>query len=220
MPQCDTIFPFFLIRAELVGGIGVGGEDEVGCSKELGVEVFAEAADEGGAKELVDADSLAAAFFEGVATDVPMVDVKGERTIGEFLDADRIEGAGDGLGEGATAVEVAALDCAQAVAVFPEGIGTLLGAGDERGDDVALEVDFVEALGLGGGATGGGHKRRVSRVIPLQKPDLGFVQRGAAVADDATLALADLIVTREILGKDVLRHEAVADLDDGSETVP
>lgn len=111
------------------------------------IEIFTEKVDEWGFEELVDADFLAAAVGEGVAADVPAVEIQGRHTIGELGYTNRVEAAGDGLAEVAVALVPLFLDCAQTVAVrLTATVGTLLRAWDKWGDEVAVNVDFKEAL--------------------------------------------------------------------------
>ena len=74
-------------------------EDESGRGHELSVEILPETADQGTAQELVHADSLAPAFLEGIPADIPVMHIQCQSAVGEFLDTDGIQGAGDRLGE-------------------------------------------------------------------------------------------------------------------------
>ena len=208
-----------LSRRKRSVGIGLG-EDEVRGGEELLVEILAETADERAAQELIDTDPLAAALLEGLLADVPMVDVQCKGSVGKLLDADGIQGAGDGLGEIATARDVAALDGTQAVAVLEKGIGALLGTGNERGDDIPLEIDLEKTLGLRRCAPRFAHQRGIGGIVALQEFGLALFQRSSAVPHDAAFTLTYLIVACEILGEDILRYEAVAYLYYRSETVP
>ena len=131
-----------------------------------GIEVFAEEVDEWGFEELVDADFLAAAVGEGIAADVPAVEIQGSHAVGEFGDANRVEAAGDGLAEVAFALVPLFLDCAQTITFrITATVGTLLRAGDKWGDEVAVNVDFKEALLVNSPAPGLGHHRTEMVVV-------------------------------------------------------
>lgn len=173
-----------------------------GGSFKGGIEVFAEKVDEWGFEELIDADFLAAAVGEGVAADVPAVEIQGRHTIGELGDANRVEATGDGLAEVAVALVPLFLDCAQTVAVrLTATVGTLLRAWDKWGDEVAVNVDFKEALLVNSPAPGLGHHRAEMVVVLFKRRQLAFKQRSATVAYHTAYSLALGIVTGEIFGQ-------------------
>jgi hypothetical protein len=149
-----------------------------------------------------------------------MVDVQCQGPVGKLLDTDGIQRTGNRLDEIAAAQDMTALDGAQAAAVLEQGIGALLGTGNERGDDIPLEIDLEESLGLSRCAPRLAHQGGIGGIVALQELCLFLFQRRSAVPYDAALTLADLIVACEILDKDILRYEAVAYLYYRSETVP
>lgn len=153
-------------------------------------------------KKLVDVNLAAAAVGEGVATDVPAVEIQGRHTIGELGDANRVEATGDGLAEVSDPLVPLFLDCAQTVAVrITATVGTLLRAGDKWGDEVAVNVDFKEALLVNSPAPGLGHHRTEMVVVLFKRRQLAFKQRSATVAYHTAYSLALGIVTGEIFGQ-------------------
>ena len=74
-------------------------EDEFSRSRKLRIEVLPETADQWTAQELVHSHPLAPAFLESIPADIPMMHIQCQSAVGEFLDTDGIQGAGDRLGE-------------------------------------------------------------------------------------------------------------------------
>lgn len=170
--------------------------------------------DEWGFEELIDADFLAAAVGEGVAADVPTVEIQGRHTIGELGDANRVEATGDGLAEVSDPLVPLFLDCAQTVAVrLTATVGTLLRAWDKWGDEVAVNVDFKESLLVNSPAPGLGHHRAEMVVVLFKRRQLAFEQRSTTVAYHTAYSLALGIVAGEIFGQYFTGDENVVYLD-------
>ena len=70
----------------------------IGGDAEGFVEVGAEAADEGGFEELIDADAFAAAFFVGGGANVPAMEVQRQAASGHFANPYGVKGAGNRFG--------------------------------------------------------------------------------------------------------------------------
>ena len=182
----------------------LGREDELGGCKETSVEILAEAAYKRTAEELIHPNAFTASLFECILADVPMMDVQGERPVGKLLYAYGIKCAGNRLDEVAATAQMTALYGAKAAVPLPEDIGAFLGAGHKRCDDIALEIDFKESLGLGRFASLGAHQRGICGIVPFKEFYLLFIQRSAAVPYDAAFTLAGLIITGEKLGENLL----------------
>ena len=145
------------------------------------------------------------------------MEVQALSAVSQLHHADGIQLAGDGLAEGRFAGEELPLDGAEAVAVLEVAEGALLAAGHERRHEVAVPVDLEEPLLVHGLPPLRAHQGRERVIIDLDGVQFLFLQRGAAVADDAALSLAHGIVAGEILQDHILRHEDVPDFHDGSE---
>lgn len=169
---------------------------------------------EWGFEELVDADFLAAAVGEGVAADVPAVEIQGRHTIGELGYTNRVEAAGDGLAEVSDPLVPLFLDCAQTITHrITATVGTLLRAGDKWGDEVAVNVDFKEALLVNSSVPGLGHHRAEMVVVLFKRRQLAFKQRSTTVAYHAAYSLALGIVTSEVFSQYLTGDENVVYLD-------
>ena len=178
------------------------------------IKIFAEKVDEWGFEELIDADFLAAAVGEGVAADVPAVEIQGRHTIGELGDTNRVEAAGDGLAEVSDPLVPLFLDCAQTITRrITATVGTLLRAGDKWGDEVAVNVDFKETFLVNGPAPGLGHHRAEIVVVLFKRRQLAFKQRSTTVAYHAAYSIALGIVTGKIFGQYFTGDENVVYLD-------
>ena len=135
----------------------------------------------------------------------------------ELHDADGIQLAGNGLAEGRFAGEELPLDGAEAVALLKMTEGALLAARHERRHQVAVPVNLEESLLVHGLPPFRAHQGRKCVIIGLDGVQFLFLQRGSTVADDATLPFAYGIIACEKLQDDILRHEDVSNLHDGSE---
>ena len=198
---------------------GLTAEDDRGGGAELLVEILSETPDQRFLQELIHTDAFAPALLERIGTDIPVMHIKREIAGRELLDTDRIKCTRDRLAERTTALEETPLDSAQTVAVLEKSISALLGAWNKRRHRISLEINLEETLGFSGITPALRHQMRIMRILPLEDLNLILLHRSTAVAYDAALALALLIITREKLCKHLLGHEAVIYLDDCTETV-
>lgn len=121
----------------------------LGSCLKLGVPFWTEHLGERLLEETIDGGGEAIAFLYGIAADSPAVVVEAVEGLAvdiEFLYADGVEGAGDGLPYAVLALGYGALNGAEAVAVVIIGGEDAVLAVDNGGDEVALLVDVGYAL--------------------------------------------------------------------------
>ncbi len=173
-------------------------QEHVGHGAELVVPRFAEAADEGFAQELVEADAALCAEADGILADVPtMVVEAGERA--QLLLADGVEVAADGL----LSEEAAAGASEGAVA-----------AADDARHQLALGVGIADALAVDDGLCTS--RKLVPQGIELCLDVGHFVEGdgGTGIAFLAAASVAAVDVAAEALGEDVTVEDDVAHLDE------
>lgn len=178
---------------------------------ELGIPRLAEAADEGFAQKLIEADALTAAVFDGIAADVPPMIIKPDERMGnvrgvggrngteQFL-ADGIEVATDGPG-----TQEAPLRATEsAVAVI-----------DNAGDEFALGVGIRHSRAVDGRLRRSGEAWPEGIQLFLDVGYLVHCDGCPRVALLAASAAAAGYVAGKIFGKDVGREQDIAYLNDG-----
>jgi hypothetical protein len=170
------------------------------------VEVGAEAADEGGFEELVDADAFAAAFFEGGSANLPAMKVEGQAASGHFADPYGVKGAGNRFS--ATGHLYGAKSrffglCNPAKYAFT---GSTYAGGYEFSLAVPLKKsDFIHPL-----TSRLGHQRRKLRIIGLQALRFILFHRRAGIPLDAAYAAAYGVIAGKIFAYNLFTYKHIA----------
>lgn len=166
------------------------------------------------AQKLEYADLFFSAFDEGIPADIPAVKIQSPETVAQQAYPYRVQPAGYGLPEIRLPAEPAFLDGAEAVAVpVKMGVGTFLASRHQRRDHIAVHI-YLKEPGLCHLVPAGlPHLRGEDRIVLLYGPCLTFFKRSTAVTDYAAAAPAFLVITREVLCKNLLRHKTVIYLD-------
>lgn len=124
-----------------------GLEDDRSRSAQLLVEFLPETPDQRLLEELIDTDAFTLSFFKSIGTDVPMMNIESQHTIGKLLDPYRVQSTGYRFPERTLAGKETALYGTEAVVVLiKKSIGALFGARDKRSHSIPFDVNLEEAL--------------------------------------------------------------------------